>query len=228
MYKIQDSYIPQFKIGDSYKTPAGVTIPTITGQTGQVDFLSQNGYYYQTDFWDTILADPVVQQQIEAHDMLNTVEHPKDDEKFLRTPYNEASHIILKAWVQNHNPFAIIGLLNNEQGNQIKALVDVGHRPGVSTRGMGEFGRDEKGQFVKKEDYIFLGWDLVRAPNFTKLKMDPVTDAIIQNSHFKELCDMHQIKDSAYTGYNRDSLIHDMGVLIKDLNEKYQSLLNLK
>lgn len=227
MYKIQDSFIPKFKITDSYTTPSGVVIPTITGQVGQVDVVSQNGYYYRTNFWDKILSDSVIQEQISAHDMLGTIEHPEDDDKFLRTPYTEASHVVLKAWVQDHNPFAMFGLLNNELGNQIKALVDVGHKPGVSTRGMGQFGRDSKGQYVDENDYVLIVWDIVRSPNFATLKMDPVTDSIIQHPIFRELCDAHQIKDSAYNGYNRSQLLTDMGKMIEELQHKFALLSKL-
>jgi hypothetical protein len=209
------------------KLSSGVTIPCITGQVGQVNEVSQNGYRYKEDFWDKVLGDCVVQDLIKGHDMLGTIEHPTDDEKFLKTPYEDASHIVLKAWVQNHNPFATFGLLNNEKGNQIKALIDVGHRPGVSTRGLGQFDRDSISQFVSDQDYVLITWDIVRSPNFSTLKMEELTGAITDSALFKELVDMHQIKDSAYKGYDKNLLIADMGKAISELQSKYELLKSL-
>jgi hypothetical protein len=206
---------------------SGVTIPCISGQVGQVDVVSQNGYRYKRGFWDKVLGDPIVQDLIKQHDMLGTIEHPQDDNAFLRTPYEDASHIVLKAWVQDSNPFATFGLLNNEKGNQIKALVDVGHCPGVSTRGMGQFGKDEISQFVSDVDYVLIGWDIVRSPNFSTLKMSEITDSLMSNPIFKELTDMHQIKDSAYKGYDKNLLITDMGKAISELQEKFNLLKSL-
>lgn len=227
MLKLGSTIRTQFKICDSVTLQSGITIPCITGQVGQVDEISQNGYRYKSDFWDIILNDPIVQESILAHDMIGTIEHPIDDDKFLRTPYEEASHIVLKAWVQEHQPFAIFGLLNNEKGNKIKALVDVGHRPGVSTRGLGQFENDNISKFVSPKDYVLITWDIVRSPNFSTLKMDEITDSLIQNPLFKELTDMHKIKDSAYIGYDRNHLIDDMGKTIKELQDKFELLKSL-
>lgn len=227
MLKLGTTVRTSFRVCDSVTLQSGVTIPCITGQVGQVDVVSQNGYRYKTDFWDKILGDSIVQDSVRQHDMLGTIEHPLDDDKFLRTPYEDASHVVIKAWVENHNPYAVFGLLNNPKGNQIKALVDVGHCPGVSTRGMGQFGKDETSQFVSDVDYLLITWDVVRSPNFSTLKMSEVTDSLIQNPIFKELADMHQIKDSAYKGYDRQLLISDMGKAIADLQEKYEILKSL-
>lgn len=226
MLKIGTTIRTRFKVCDSVTLTSGVTIPCITGQVGQVDEVSQNGYRYKQGFWDTILNDRVIQETIESHDMLGTIEHPVDDDKFLRTPYEDASHIVLKAWVQNHQPFATFGLLNNEKGNQIKALVDVGHKPGVSTRGMGQFDRDNISQFVSEKDYVLITWDIVRSPNFATLKMAEITDSLISNPIFKELTDMHQIKDSSYKGYDKALLIEDMSKAITDLQEKFNIIKN--
>lgn len=227
MLKLGTTIRTKFKVCDSITLASGVTVPCITGQVGQVDEVSQNGYRYKTDFWDKVLSDQIVQDQIACHDMLGTIEHPIDDDKFLRTPYDEASHVVLKAWVQNHNPYATLGLLNNDKGNQIKALVDVGHKPGVSTRGMGQFDRDQISQFVSDVDYVLISWDIVRSPNFATLKMSEVTDSLIHNPIFKELADMHQIKDSAYKGYDKDLLIDDMGKAIAELQNKFELLKSL-
>lgn len=215
--KIQSVRKSRFKICDSLQLESGVTIPCITGQVGQVDVISQNGYRYRTDFWNHVLADSVTQQQIAARDMLNMIEHPEDDNEYLKTPYEKASHVVIKAWVDNNNPFAILGLLNNEHGNKIKALVDVGHHPGVSTRGLGSYDQDSVSQYVSEENYLLLGWDIVVSPNFADLKMSPVTDSLISSPLFKELCEMHQLKDSVDVHYDKSKLLVDIDAAISNL-----------
>lgn len=208
--KIQTISKPsRLKVCDSINL-GGITIPTLVGQTGQVDVISQNGYRYKMGFWDKVLGDSVVKDAIKNRDVLGMIEHPTDDDAYLKTPYMKASHIILDAWVQDGNPYAKIGLLNNEQGNTLKALCDVGHRLGISTRGLGTIETDSTSQYISDDGYCFLTWDIVRSPNFGDLKMDMVTDSLRANPLFKELVDMHELKDSADIHYNEEKLKMDM------------------
>lgn len=217
--KIQSVQRNLFKISDSIMLNSGITVPCITGQCGQVDVVSQNGYRYKKGFWDKVLSDSCVQQAIESRDVFGMIEHPSDDDAFLRTPYDQASHVIIKAWVQDGNPFATFGLLNNERGNQIKALIDVGHHPGVSTRGLGSFDKDQISQFVTDSDYMFITWDIVRSPNFADLKLDKVTDSLMKSSVFSELVQMHGLKDSVDEHYSKSQLAKCMDDAINSLIE---------
>lgn len=222
--KISSAYKTKFKITDSVVTESGVTIPTISGQVGQVDLVSQNGYRYKNGFWDKVLGDQNIQETIASRKMLGTVEHPTDDDEFMCTSYENASHVVFKAWCQNGNPFATFGLANNPKGNAIKALVDLGVQPGVSTRGLGTFGQDSISQFVQDDGYCLLTWDIVKNPNFSKLSMCPVTDSLMGNEKFKMLMEMHQLKDSADEHYNREALIADAAKLIAELQDTMAKL----
>ena len=217
--KIQSTSRNLFKISDSITLDSGVTVPTIMGQVGQVDVVSQNGYRYKNGFWDRVLSDPALKEQFNNHDILGMTEHPKDDEAYLKTPYDQASHIILDAWCEQGNPYATIGLLNNDNGNNIKALVDVGHRPGVSTRGLGSFDKDAISQFIMDDNYLFITWDIVRSPNFVDLKLDKVTDSLRSSPIFEELVQMHQLKDSVDEHYSRLALQKSMDTAISALLE---------
>jgi len=221
IHKISSDYMSRFKICDSVTTDSGVTIPCISGQVGMVDSVSQNGYRYKTDFWDTILADRSIQDSINSRHMLGMIEHPEDDARFMATPYEDASHVVMKAWVQDHQPIATFGLLNNPHGNAIKALLDVGCQPGVSTRGLGSFGQDAESQFVDSANYKLITWDLVRNPNFSTLSMAPVTDSLRKNPIFQELVDMHQLKDSSDEHYNPQGLRAEMIAAIDAIMKKY-------
>lgn len=215
--KIQTTRGNKMRICDSLNLN-GVTVPIIQGQVSEVEVMSQNGYYYKRDFWRNILGQPCIQDSILSHDMLGMIEHPTDDEDYLKTPYDKASHFVHKAWVESDgNPYAQFGLLNNEQGNNIKALIEIGHKVGVSSRGLGEMANDEKGQYVTDNNYMFLTWDIVRNPNFADLRLDKVTDSLRSNPIFKELVQMNQLKDSADEHYQQSSLLKNMDTAINAL-----------
>lgn len=219
--KISSAYKTQFKICDSITTDSGIVIPCISGQVGQVGVVSQNGYRYKEDFWNKILADQNTMKIIDDRRMLGTIEHPTDDGEFMATSYENASHVVMKAWVQNNQPFATFGLLNNPKGNAIKALVDVGCHPGVSTRGLGSFGQDGISQFVEDANYCLLTWDIVKNPNFSDLSMAPVTDSLMASPIFKELVEMHGLKDSADDHYSKDALRAEMVAAIDEILKKH-------
>lgn len=224
--KIQTTYATKMRIADAATTPSGVRIPCITGQVGQVGVVSRNGYRYKEDFWRKVLGRESVRSRIEKHQVIGTIEHPKDDDNYLMTDYEQASHIILKAWVDDAgNPHAVFGLLNNPKGNALKALVDVGFTPGVSTRGLGDFDQDNISKFVKDEGYEFITWDSVKDPNFQELVMDPISDSLRQTRAFRELVDMHALNDSAATDYSKERLRYLMDSAISALVSLKEELL---
>lgn len=227
--KIQTIKGYKMRICDSKVLESGVTVPIIQGQVSEVEVMSQNGYYYKRDFWRNILNQPQVADAIRNRDMLGMIEHPTDDEEYLKTPYDKASHFVYKAWVENDgNPYAQFGLLNNEQGNNIKALIEIGHRTGVSSRGLGEMATDEMGQYVTDDNYMFLTWDIVRSPNFADLKLDKVTDSLRQSPVFKELVQMNHLKDSADEHYPQSKLVKNMDMAINALIEMKRELENCR
>lgn len=226
MDKIQTIQGYKMRICDSLTLENGTTMPVIAGQCSEVDVMSQNGYYYKNDFWRKILSQPYVADAIKNRDMLGMIEHPKDDDDYLKTPYDRASHVVLKAWVDDSgNPFAQFGLLNNEQGNNIKALIEVGHRTGVSSRGLGEMATDDKGQYVTDDNYMFITWDIVRSPNFADLKLDRVTDSLRSLPLFKELVQMNHLRDSADEHYSASSLVKNMEAAISALTKVREELI---
>jgi len=198
--KVHLPYKTAFRVSDSIKTESGVTIPVIEGQLSQVDIVSPNGYYYKPTFWHKILCQDCVKEMIRNRECLGMIEHPIPDEEYIKTPYDKASHVVLSVWLQGDNPFGRFGLLNNEQGNAIKALVDVGVPVGVSTRGFGDNKTDERGNtYIDEDSFALITWDIVRNPNFSDLHMTAtqVTDSLRSNPLYKELLDQYKLRDSA-------------------------------
>ena len=201
-------------------------MPVIQGKLSDVDKISQNGYRYKPNFWEKALSNPVVQERIKNRDMLGMIEHPLDDAEYLNTPYEKASHVVLKAWVDpdSHEPYGQFGLLNNEHGNAIKALLDVGHMPGVSTRGLGDYSKDSVSSFVSDENYVLLTWDLVRCPNFNELKMEKVSDSLKLSPAFVELLQMYHVRDSVDESIDKVKLVSDIKGLVSGIVEKLKLL----
>lgn len=228
MLKFQSVYRTQMRITDSEKTESGVTIPCIVGQVSSEEVVSQNGYRYRHGFWKAVLEKEPVISAIQNRDMFGMIEHPADDDAFLKTPYEKASHVVMRAWcdAKTGNPFAKLGLLNNDYGNSIKALLDVGHRPGISTRGMGNYAQDDKGQYVMEQDYMFLTWDIVRSPNFADLKMEKVTDSLMKQPLFGEILEMYHLRDSADEHYDSVSLASEISSAIAALTNIQKKLYN--
>lgn len=207
--KIQSVYRSAFRVVDSIESGAdGTRIPVIRGAASRVDQASIKGYRYRSGFWDKIISDSQLQQRVADRDMLGMIEHPEDEYEYNRTPLDKASHVVLRAWVdeKTHEPWIDCGLLNNERGNAIKALVDVGFRPGCSTRAMGGFLHDSLGDYLDENNYAVITWDIVRSPNFDDIRLERVSDSSI----FKEAVQMYQLRDSVADCYNHDKLCNDL------------------
>lgn len=216
LVKIQSVYRSAFRVLDSIESGVdGTRIPIIRGAASRVDVASQKGYRYRKGFWDKIINDPGLQDRVSGRDMLGMIEHPLDDASYQRTPMDKASHIVLRAWVDEstHEPWIDCGLLNNEAGNSIKALVDVGFRPGCSTRALGGFLQDSIGEYLDENNYAVLTWDLVRCPNFEDIRLEKVSDSSV----FREVVQMYQLRDSVDEAYSSDRLKSDIDSAIEAL-----------
>lgn len=208
--KIQSTLITHFRVTDSIETPTGEKMMCITGKASHCEVISQKGYRYRKGFWEKVISDPELQRRIEARDVLGMIEHPLNDMDFLHTPYDKAAVVCLKAWCEGYDPYITLGILNNVQGNAVKALVEVGHKPGVSTRGFGDYGQDSISSYIEEEGFKCIGWDVVRAPNFEDIRMDKVSDSLETLPEFRELMQMTQLRDSVDEDYNQTHLKSDI------------------
>jgi hypothetical protein len=204
-------YKPNFRITDSKGCRDDGTV-RIQGQVSTEEEKSQKGYRYLTGHWPKMIGDKSTQDLIQSKQMLGQIEHPTDsdgDWNYLSTPYDKASHIVTRAWIDSrtNNPWAELALLNNEHGNNVKALVTLGHQPGVSTRGLGEVKTDSIGDYIDDQNYSLITWDIVRSPNFPALRMKPVSDSLSNTPQFQQYVQMFQLRDSGSTAFNREKLL---------------------
>jgi hypothetical protein len=219
-------YKPNFRITDS-KKHRDDGIVRIQGQVSSEEEPSQKGYRYVTGHWQKTINDDGIQQLIRDRQMLGQIEHPTDGEgdyNYLSTPYDKASHVITRAWIddRSNNPWAELSLLNNEHGCKIKALLELGHQPGVSTRGLGEIKQDSLGDYIEDKGYSLISWDIVRSPNFPSLRLKQVCDSV----EFKDLVQATQLRDGGSTSFDRNKLLKQIENMSLELR-RLQTLITL-
>lgn len=206
MKRIVTSSMSKFKIMDSITDNVGNKIPMIYGPLSFEEVQSKKGYRYRDGFWNKILSNEKVIEDIESHSMLGMIEHPKDDADYIKTPYDKASHVIWNVDLKKGVPYGTIALLNNTNGNAIKALADLGVPIGVSTRGLGEFLSDSVSEFIDEDSYALITWDFTRNPNLEKAVLSKVTDSFMETPIFREFIDAYKLRDSVDESYDHERL----------------------
>lgn len=206
MKRIVTSSMSKFKIMDSITDNVGNKIPMIYGPLSFEEVQSKKGYRYRDGFWNKILSNEKVIEDIESHSMLGMIEHPKDDADYIKTPYDKASHVIWNVDLKKGVPYGTIALLNNTNGNAMKALADLGVPIGVSTRGLGEFLSDSVSEFIDEDSYALITWDFTRNPNLEKAVLSKVTDSFMETTIFREFIDAYKLRDSVDESYDHERL----------------------
>ena len=229
MKKIVTSSMSRFKIMDSSTAVdnAGNKIPMIYGPLSFEEVQSKKGYRYRDGFWNKILSNEKVIDEIESHSMLGMIEHPKDDADYIKTPYDKASHVIWNVDLKKGVPYGTIALLNNTNGNAMKALADLNVPIGVSTRGLGEFMQDSVSEFIDEDSYVLITWDFTRNPNLEKAVLSKVTDSFMESPVFKEFIEAYKLRDSVDDNYDHERLKKEMLMMRTELAGQLSKLDNL-
>lgn len=225
MFRIETSISSTLRISDSMKLSDGQVVPVIDGICSLSEVVSPNGYRYKKTFWPKVFSQPYFKDSISQRTSLGTVEHPEKDEDYLRTPYLDASHVVVGAELRDSNPFCKFALINNEKGNGIKALVDLNVPVGVSTRGLGETLSDSISPFIDEDNYAWITWDIVNNPNFSDLRMKLISDSAKASPIFKELVDAYQLRDSGVLSFDKSRLLKEMDKM-KDSLRTMMTLVN--
>lgn len=214
-----------FRVCDSIVDNNGNKVPVVEGELSTVDEVSPNGYRYRRGFWNKVLAEDYVKDMILGRECLGTIEHPEEDDEYLKTSYENASHVVLSVVVnKSGNPVGKFGLLNNNKGNSIKALVDLGVPIGVSTRGFGEILEDDISKYISENNYALITWDFTKNPNFPK-KMKAISDSLMSSPIFKEYCEVRKVVDSTPYKSPFEGEAKKLLCEIKDRISKIESML---
>ena len=164
----------------SESRPTGESYTRIPGRFSVCDCINGNNRRYSRSVWEKNLqTGSILQESITRNAAFGLLEHPKDGIVTLLSPI---SHHVTKAEMieskdSRGNPvFEVVGeiaLLDTEEGKKLKALIEGGYNPLVSSRGYGSLEKAPDGVDEVKEDYVCEGWDVVSKPSFENAELTP-------------------------------------------------------
>jgi len=172
-------------IVDRSKTPVAESRPNgnfhrIPGRFSVCDCVNGNNRRYSKNVWEKNLkSGSILQESINRNAAFGLLEHPKDGIVTLLSPI---SHHVTKAeMVESKNDkgqtiYEVVGeiaVLETEEGKKLKALIEGGYNPLVSSRGYGSLEKSPDGVDEVKEDYVCEGWDVVIKPSFETAELNP-------------------------------------------------------
>lgn len=105
----------------------------VEGIAMQAETLNGNGRVYPT----AVMSEAVnqyIERYVSKNQALGECDHPPRPNVLL----SEASHLIEKLWVDGNNICARAKLLGTDKGRTVRALIEGGWTPTVSTRGLGK------------------------------------------------------------------------------------------
>ena len=173
-------------IVDRSKTPVAESRPNggsfhrIPGRFSVCDCVNGNNRRYSKKVWEKNLqSGSILQESIQRNSAFGLLEHPKDGIVTLLSPI---SHHVTKAEMieskdaQGQAVCEVVGeivLLDTDEGKKLKALIEGGYNPLVSSRGYGSLSKATDGVDEVQEDYVCEGWDVVIKPSFEQAELTP-------------------------------------------------------
>lgn len=164
----------------SESRPSGESYTRIPGRFSVCDCINGNNRRYSKSVWEKNLqSGSILQESITRNAAFGLLEHPKDGIVTLLSPI---SHHVTKAeMVESRDAkgnlvYEVVGeiaLLDTEEGKKLKALIEGGYNPLVSSRGYGSLEKAPDGVDEVKEDYVCEGWDVVIKPSFENAELTP-------------------------------------------------------
>ena len=157
----------------------GVSFSRIPGRFSICDSVNGNNRRYPKKVWEKNLADgSTLRQAIAKNAAFGLLEHPKDGRISLESPI---CILVTDAKIQpsidedTKKPVdEVVGeiiVVNTCEGQKLRALIEVGYNPMVSSRGFGSVLKASDGVDEVQEDYVCEGWDCVLKPSFERAEL---------------------------------------------------------
>lgn len=149
----------------------------ISGIFSTIEEKNRNGRVYPRNLWEGQVRE---YQAVIASGSINTLmeyEHPARTEV---DPMKAVSKIN-KLWIEGKYVMGEAVLLNNPQANQLKSLIDNGVKISVSSRGVGNVGRDGI-----VENFKLITYDIVPNPSDFNATMNGVCESYRLNEGILE------------------------------------------
>ena len=143
-------------IKESRQTNDGKIV--LRGVLQRAETLNQNGRIYPRAILERELRN--YQKFIRERRALGECDHPDSSVVELKN----ASHIVVKAWMEGDDVYGDVELLDTPAGQILQSLVESGVTLGISSRGVGSTKRDGDRQIVQ-EDFQLICWYFVSEPS---------------------------------------------------------------
>ena len=158
---------------------SGSIITRVPGRLSVCGIVNGNNRRYSRKVWENNLADgSKLKVLISKRAAFGLLEHPKDGKVDLNSPI---SHVVTDAHFKEgvDEVFGEILIANTPEGNKLKALIEIGYNPTVSSRGYGTLTKASDGVDEVQEDFVCEGWDVVMNPSFIQATLTPQRESII-------------------------------------------------
>ena len=152
----------------------------IPGRFSICDCVNGNNRRYSKKVWEKNLqTGSILTESMKRNAAFGLLEHPKDGIVTLLSPI---SHHVTEAELkpipdssgkQIWEVHGTIEILETPEGNKLRALIEGGYNPMVSSRGYGTLQKGTDGVDDVCEDYVCEGWDVVIKPSFETAELTP-------------------------------------------------------
>lgn len=151
----------------------GAAFTKIPGRFSICDSVNGNNRRYPKKVWEKNLTEgSALRQAIAKNAAFGMLEHPTNGQISLQSPI---CILVTEAKLQPATDAAgkqvneVVGeiiVLNTPEGQKLRALIEAGYNPLVSSRGFGSVVRASDGVDEVQDDYVCEGWDPVLKPSF--------------------------------------------------------------
>ncbi len=163
--------------------PGGMTKTTIPGRLSVCGVVNGNGRRYRTSVWENnIKEDSHLQTLIKNNACFGLLEHPSDGVVTLLSPISHKITEVKLDGVEVHGAIEIIEYGENSPGAKLRALIEHGYNPTVSSRGFGSIYTAEDGVDEVDDDYVCEGWDVVFTPSFKEAVLNPQRESQVEGA----------------------------------------------
>lgn len=147
----------------------------IPGRFSESDVVNGNKRRYRKAVWEKNLQEgSTLRKLISENGAFGLLEHPKDGQVTLESPISHAvTNVAMNESGIVTGEIVIIDYGDNSPGRKLKALIEQGYNPRVSSRGFGSLVTGSDGVDEVQEDYVCEGWDVVIKPSFETAVLNP-------------------------------------------------------
>jgi len=151
----------------------GRILTHIPGTLSLSDIKNGNNRRYPKRVWEKNLqSGSILQNSIQERSAWGSLEHPANGKIDLNSPL---CIVVTEALlVPTGLVHGKITVLNTPEGSKLRALIEAGWNPKVSSRGYGSLLRAADGVDDVQDDYICEGWDVVGRPSFLQAQLNPL------------------------------------------------------